>query len=341
MRFLSAPRDRAGFLILVLAAGILYLVAPFIIGLLGAAVLYAVCVGPYRAMRRHLHPDLAASITLIGAVIGIALPLVWLVSLVVAQAPEILRGAQQSDLLTKVAGLRIAGLDVGEQLARAGGTAAAWVSRQAFSVVGSAAQAVINLFIAFFGLYYMLRSGDELWTSVRPFIPFSAATADALRVHFFSITRATLLGTAVTALLQGGIVGAGFWIVGLPHPLFWGTMTGFASILPVLGSGLIWLPGVLVLLANERFGPAIVLLAIGGVVASNIDNVIRPIVYKRVSDIHPMITLLGAFAGVKYFGLPGVLLGPLAIAYLFELIDFYRKEYSGAADNTPEVPGPG
>ncbi len=332
MRFLNVARDRAGFLILVLAAGILYLVAPFIMGLLGAGVLYAVCVGPYRVMRRHLHPDLAASLTLIGAVIGIALPLAWLVSLVVAQAPDILRGAQQSDFLSRVSALRVGGLHIGDQIARASGTAAGWVSRQAFSVLGSATQAVINLFIAFFGLYYLLRSGDELWTSVRSYIPFSAATADALRVHFFSITRATLLGTAVTALLQGSIVGAGFWIVGLPHPLFWGTMTGFASVLPVLGSGLIWLPGVLVLLADARFGRAIVLLAIGGVLASNIDNFIRPLVYKRVSGIHPMITLLGAFAGVKYFGLPGVLLGPLAITYLFELIEFYRKEYGAATE---------
>ena len=119
----------------------------------------------------------------------------------------------------------------------------------------------------------------------------------------------------------------GFWLVELPSPMFWGTVTAFASILPVLGSALVWLPGVLVLLLEDRYGAAVGLALVGGVVASNIDNVIRPLVYKRVSDIHPMITLIGAFAGVKYFGLLGVLLGPLAIAYLFELLRFYREEY--------------
>jgi len=70
--------------------------------------------------------------------------------------------------------------------------------------------------------------------------------------------------------------------------------------------------------------------------ASNVDNVIRPLVYRRVSNIHPMITLVGAFAGVRYFGLLGLLLGPLAIAYLFELLRFYREEY-GTRTGDPKV----
>jgi predicted PurR-regulated permease PerM len=128
-------------------------------------------------------------------------------------------------------------------------------------------------------------------------------------------------------VLQGALVGVGFWVVDLPNPLFWGTVTAFASILPVLGSGLVWLPAVLILAAQERYASAVVLLVIGGGIASNVDNVIRPLVYRRVSNIHPMITLVGAFAGVRYFGLLGLLLGPLAIAYLFELLRFYREDY--------------
>jgi predicted PurR-regulated permease PerM len=84
---------------------------------------------------------------------------------------------------------------------------------------------------------------------------------------------------------------------------------------------------VVVLLLDNRYGAGIALAVIGGVIASNLDNLVRPLVYKRMSDLHPMITLIGAFAGVKYFGLLGVLLGPLAIVYLFELLQFYRDDY--------------
>jgi predicted PurR-regulated permease PerM len=128
------------------------------------------------------------------------------------------------------------------------------------------------------------------------------------------------------------LIGVGFWVVSLSNPLFWGTVTAFASILPVLGSALVWLPAVFVIVMQGRYGAAITMLVIGGVIASNIDNLIRPFVYRRVSNIHPLITLVGAFAGVKYFGLLGLLLGPLAIAYLFELLRFYREEYGTADD---------
>jgi len=138
------------------------------------------------------------------------------------------------------------------------------------------------------------------------------------------------------AAIQGSLVGIGFWIVGLPNPFFWGTVTAIASILPVLGTSLVWLPAVLVLLVQDRYGAAVTMLVIGAGIASNIDNLIRPLVYRRVSHIHPMITLVGAFAGVKYFGLLGVLLGPLAIAYLFALLQFYREEYgAGGQANAP------
>ena len=178
----------------------------------------------------------------------------------------------------------------------------------------------------------MLRSEGTSWTTIRSYIPFSESTADALRDRFYNVTQATLLGTVLIAVIQGTLVGTGFYIVDLPNPFFWGTATAFASILPVLGTALVWGPAVLVLLVQNRYGAAVIMLVIGAGIASNIDNLIRPLVYRRVSNIHPMITLVGAFAGLKYFGLLGVLLGPLAIAYLFELLRFYREEYGSGVD---------
>jgi predicted PurR-regulated permease PerM len=135
---------------------------------------------------------------------------------------------------------------------------------------------------------------------------------------------------------QGGLIGFGFWLVDFPNPLFWGVVAAFTSVLPVIGSTLVWLPAALILLAQNRYGAAALLVAISAGIAGNVDNIIRPIVYKRMSNIHPMITLVGAFAGVRYFGLLGLILGPLSIAYLFELLRFYREEY-GAGDE-PVVP---
>ena len=332
MTFLGTSRERAGLLILALAVGILFAVAPFLSGLLGAAVLYVVFIHLYRWLERSMRPAFAAAITLVVALLIVALPLAWLIAVVVAQAPDALRTLQSNAVFSRLAELRVGDFDIGAEAAKASGTIATWLSARLFSFVGSATSAVLNLVIAFFGLYYMLRSDRNTWRLIQPYIPFSPATADALRDRFVSVTEATLVGTMSIAVIQGTLVGAGFWIVGLTNPFFWGTVTAIASILPVLGTALVWLPAVLVLLVENRFGAAITMLVIGGGVASNIDNLIRPLIYRRVSHIHPMITLVGAFAGVKLFGLLGVLLGPLAIAYLFELLHFYRQEYSAYAD---------
>jgi predicted PurR-regulated permease PerM len=327
MPLLATSRERAGFLILALGVAIALALWPFFSGLLGAAVLYVIFVRLYRALAERLAAGVAAALTLIIALICVALPLIWVLGLLIQQAPDALHGIQESALFSRFAELRVGGFDIGDQLAKASGTLVSWISTQLLTFVGSATSAVLNLVIAFFGLYYMLRSGEYLWSRGREYIPFSAQTADALRDRFYGVTEAMLLGTALVALVQGTIVGIGFGIVGLSDPLFWATITAFASILPVLGSALVWLPATLVLVAQGRFGAAVTMLVAGGVFASNIDNVIRPLVYRRVSDIHPMITLVGAFAGVRYFGLVGLLLGPLAIAYLFELMHFYRLEY--------------
>jgi len=327
MTFLQSPRDRAALLILALGVAIALALLPFLSGLLGTAVLYVMFVPLYRRLARRMKPGSSATVTLLVALIAIGLPLVWLLGMVIGQAPDALRGVQDTPLFARIAGLRIGTVQVGAELAKASGTIVSWLSSQLFAFVGGATAAALNLVIAFFGLYYMLRSGPTVWGTVRPYIPFSPQTADALRDRFVSVTEATLLGTVLVAVLQGIIIGLGFWVVGLASPLFWGTVTAFASILPVLGSALVWLPAVVVLLVENRPGAAIALAVIGGGLASNLDNLLRPIIYKRVSDLHPMITLIGAFAGVKYFGLLGVLLGPLAIAYLFELLEFYREDY--------------
>jgi predicted PurR-regulated permease PerM len=327
MKLLHDPQSRAAILIILLGVGIAIALSPFAVGLLGATVLYVMCVPLQRRLQRVMKPDPAAALTLVAAIVCIAAPLTWIIALIADQLPDTIRSAQQSELFSQIGTLRVGRLQVGTEVAKASGSVLQWLSEQALGFVGGAAKATLNLVISLFALYYMLISSESMWRVFRGVLPFSADTAEELRTRFYSVTHATLLGTALTAVLQGGLIGVGFLAVGLPNPAFWGVVTGFASILPVLGSALVWLPGVLVLFLQQRYGAAVGLLIVGGLLASNIDNVIRPIVFRRVSNIHPLITLVGAFAGVGYFGLLGVLLGPLAIQYFFVLVRLYREEY--------------
>ena len=337
----ASGRTRAQLLIVVLGAAIAYAVAPYASGLLGAAILYVIGAPLHRRLARVIGAHAAAAVVLVLTAVLILLPGAWLLNVIIVQAPVMLRNMQTSTLLARLSALQVGGVDVGEQIAKAGGTLVSWLSGQAFGLFGSATRSALNLVIAFFALYYLLLSANAAWRWVAELLPFSRGSTDLLRERFKSVTEATLIGTALTAVLQGALIGVGFWVTGLPNAVFWGVITAFASILPVLGSALVWLPAVVVLLVQQRYGAALGLLAIGGLVASNIDNVVRPVVYRRVSDVHPLTTLVGAFAGVSLFGLVGVLLGPLAITYFFELLAIYEKEYGGARTPAPTAPGSG
>jgi predicted PurR-regulated permease PerM len=233
----------------------------------------------------------------------------------------------QSPLLGRLSELRFRNFDVGAQLAGLGGKLVAWIGTSAFGLIGTATRLALNLTISLFGLYYLLLRPGETWQAVRPYIPFSAENAELLRQRFRNVTVSTVVGTGLVAVIQGVMVGLGFWAAGLSNALFWGVVTVVLSILPVVGSALVWGPGVIALAIGGQYGWAIALALWGILAVGNVDYIVRPIVFRRWANIHPIVTLLGALAGVPYFGILGLLIGPLALSYFFELIGMYREEY--------------
>jgi predicted PurR-regulated permease PerM len=181
-----------------------------------------------------------------------------------------------------------------------------------------------------FGLYYLLLDAKQQWPRVKRFLPVSDQMADVLARRFATVTEALILGTVLTAALQGTLVAIGFAMTGLRPAVLWGVVTACVSVFPLFGSALVWLPGVVALLFDRRPTAALVLAAVGAGLASNLDNLVRPIVYRRVSGIHPMLTVVGAFAGVRVFGLIGVFIGPLMLSYFVELLQVYEDETSAS-----------
>ncbi len=320
---------RAAAVLIALGIGILWAMLPFAPGILGAAVFYVLTVPAFRwLVVRRVPRSLAATSMLLVILLVILIPGSTLLTILLDEIPSAIRGLDAGPLVASVQGLRIGPINVGEQLARASGSISSWVSQQVFGAVGGAARGTLNLVIALLGLYYLLLAADEVWPRVKRYLPFTDEDSEDLRTKFYEVTMATALGVVVVAIAQGVLVGAAFTALSLPNPIVWGTVTAFASVLPLLGSALVWLPASIVLFATGHVGQAVGLAVFGGVVVSNVDNIMRPIVSKRVGNLHPLTTLLGAFAGIQYIGLIGVLLGPLAITWFFELLVIYDKEYA-------------
>ena len=337
MAFLDTKRDRAAFLIFMLGLGLAYALWPFSTGLIGAPVLYIMFAPIYRALARNgVKPGLAAALVILLGILLILGPGLSFLGVVANEAQDMAGGVIRSPLLSRLRELRIGPYDVGAQIESFGSNLVSWVGSSAVGLIGTATRLGIQLTIAFFGLYYLLQAPDTAWRQVRPFIPFSGRNAEILRERFRDVTISTLIGTGLTASIQGLLVGVGFWVTGIPNALFWGVVTVIVAILPVVGSALVWGPGVAHLALEGRYGWAIALALWGVVLVGNIDNVIRPMVFRRWARIHPFITIIGAFAGIQYFGLLGLLIGPLAISYFFELIQMYRQEYL-EDEGTPEI----
>lgn len=327
MAFLDSKRDRAAFLIFVLGLGLVWTLWPFVTGLIGAPVLYVMFAPVYRWLARRTRPRLAAALVVLLGVVLVLGPGVSFVGVIAGEAQDMASGVIRSPLLSRLRELRIGPYDVGAQIEALGSRLVSFIGASALGLIGTATRLGIQLTIAFFGLFYLLLAPEAVWRQVQPFIPFSRRNAEILRERFKDVTISTLIGTGLTATVQGLLVGLAFWVIGIPNAIFWGVVTVVLAILPVVGSGLVWGPGALSLALDGNYGRAIALAIWGVVVVGNVDNVIRPMVFRRWAQIHPFMTIIGAFAGIQYFGLLGLLIGPLAISYFFELIRMYRAEY--------------
>ncbi len=327
MPFLDTNHQRAALLILLLGAALVVALAPYATGIIGIAVLYAILSPVHDWLTRRVRGKLAAGLVVALALFLIVVPGVSFAGLIVNEAQGIAGSVVRSPLLKRLEELQPGGVDLGPRLADLGAKLVSWIGSSAFGLIGTATRLALNLTISLFGLFYLLLRPGQTWDAVRPYIPFSAKNTEQLRRRFRDVTTSTLIGTGLTAAIQGTLVGIGFGVADISNAAFWGVVTTVFAILPVVGSGLVWGPGALALLLSHRPLAAALLALWGAVVVGNVDYVIRPMVFRRWANIHPLVTLLGALAGVPYFGILGLLLGPLGLSYFFELIKMYREEY--------------
>jgi predicted PurR-regulated permease PerM len=143
-------------------------------------------------------------------------------------------------------------------------------------------------------------------------------------------TYSNVLGQGIIAITQGILLANGFWLFGIPDPIFWGVIGTFISFLPVVGAPTLCIPASIILFANDHTLRGILLLAYGLLFIGNIDNVLRMIINKRVGNTHPIITVIGVFIGIPLFGILGLVFGPLLLSYFLLLLEIYQTNRMAA-----------
>lgn len=329
-----------------LALGLAIALAPYASGLIAVPILYVVLAPVQRRLIRWFKPPVAAGVVIVLTLLLLIIPGFTLASLIIGQAQDVGSRVMAGPLLERLSRMKVGPLDVGVELMKIGQALVTWFGGNAVAFLGTATRLALNVMFSLFGLYYLLLNPDGIWHAVRPYIPFSPDNTSVLIERFRAVAISTVVGTGLTALAQGVTVALGFAFTGLDNPLFWGVVTVVFAVLPVVGSGMIWGPAVAVLVFNDRLGAAAFLVAWNLVATGIIDYVIRPIIFNRFAAIHPMITLVGAVVGVSYFGIVGLLVGPLALSYFFEILRMYRQEFvppgsqSGFTQELPAIATP-
>lgn len=205
-------------------------------------------------------------------------------------------------------------------------------------LLAGALGSLIGFFMMLFLLFFLLRDGPALLDRATTLVPLEGARRDSLLKLIGNTTRAVVYGTVATALLQGALVAIGFAIAGLPSPVVFGVLAALLSLLPAGGAALVWVPGVLWLVATQSWGWA-VFLGIWGVGVSLSDNFVRPMLISAQAPVSTLAVFIGVVGGVSAFGAVGLIIGPVLLTLIGAVLRFVDSEYNPKSDGGPPAPG--
>lgn len=186
----------------------------------------------------------------------------------------------------------------------------------------------VNFSTLFFVLFFMLINAQKLESILLDYIPLRTKNKQIIVTETKNIVTSYAVGIPILALTQGFCAYIGYVIFGINDPMLWGFITCVSSVIPFVGSGLIWIPLVVYLYAGGETSNAITLAIYCAVVVLNVDNVLRLFLLKAFANIHPLITLFGVITGLKLFGFIGLIFGPLLVSYFLLMIKIYSNEFS-------------
>ncbi len=204
-------------------------------------------------------------------------------------------------------------------------------SDSALDILGATYRSISHFifvtFIMFFSLFYLFIDGDKMIKRIFAVSPLRDEYEEKLLLKFKSIIRATIKGTSLIAIIQGFLGGMLFWTAGVSSPVLLGILMTISSVIPSVGSGLIWLPVGVIMILLGNIVSGIIILIIGALLISTIDNVLRPKLVGHDTEMHPLMILFSTLGGIAVFGIAGFIVGPIIMSLFVALWDIYSLEF--------------
>jgi len=343
-------------LVVFISAVFLSMIRSFLMAILLAGIFAALTRPVYHWLEKVLkgRRSLASVLTLMLIIIVVVVPLGVLTGVVTGQAIKVSQSAVPwvKTQLSQPGGINhfletIPYYDKiaphSELILRKAGELVGGISQLLVNNLSSAALGAVNLIFTLFAwlytMYFFLMDGEKLLEKILYYLPLQDREEQQLLERFTSVTRATLKGTAVIGILQGGLAGLAFWVVGIPSATFWGVIMVVLSIIPSVGTAVVWLPAAVILGFSGAVGKAVGLLIFCALAVGSLDNLLRPILVGKDTQMHELMIFFGTMGGIFMFGMIGVLIGPIIAALFVTIWEIYGQAFAHILPETGYVLG--
>jgi predicted PurR-regulated permease PerM len=336
--------------IAILLVYLVYLIfEPFLVPLAWAVVLVVFSYPAYKRLARRWNPTAAAAATTLGVMLILIVPTLLVMAAFVRQGVDAARSiqlgladghfARVNELWMRIQERfpDAAPTDLATLLQKYAEQAAGYLAAQLGTVLKHTAVFLFHLSVAVLAMFYLFRDGDSIVLRLHDVLPFEEAHRERMLRDGRDLIFASITSSVAAAAAHGVLGGVAFSLTGIHSPIFWGVMMGFFSLVPVVGSAMIWVPAAISLMAGGHMGRGIFLIIICGVIVGVMDNVVRPWLIGGRSEMGGLLIFISVLGGIAVFGMLGIILGPIIIATGASLLDLYAPSAPGR--NKPAKPG--
>ncbi len=345
-------------LLLLVTVAFLWLIGPFFKPIFWAVVLATLFYPTFQWWERQLggHSVLASVGTIATIVLIVIVPLLLVGLLVAAEASSVYQRLAdgQMNLPMTAQGLKemlpslatllerfgVSLKELQAQLSNAALGVSRFLAKNLVAFGQNALRGTALFFLMLYLLFFFLRDGAQLLDQIVGALPIGDARERQLFRKFAEVSRATIKGTIVIGLVQGGLGGLIFWILGIEAAALWGVVMTVLALLPAVGAAIVWVPAAALLIADGRLLEGVLLLVFGTLIIGLADNVLRPILVGRDTQMPDYLVLVTTLGGLALFGLSGVVIGPIIGALFLTVWEMFGQEYASIASDGGGAPVP-
>lgn len=318
-------------------------ISPFLMPIAWAMVLSITFYPLYIVCLRYLkYPWVASLLTLILIIVLIIGPFTYVVTALISEIAHIYRvieegwfvwlsNIQKHPLLSKsyetIGSYKLLeSFDLKNAVLKGLNSLAQNIGEHFSKFFRNAVVLVMNVVIMCLTTFYFLRDGEAIINYIKKFLPFSETQEIKLAGQVKDMVIAAIYGGVFVAIVQGIFGGVAFLIFGIPSPVFWGAVMAIFSLIPLLGTFVIWAPAGVILILSGSYGNGIGLLLFGFFIISTIDNILKPIIIGGRTKLPTLLIFFSVLGGISFFGFIGFILGPLIATLCLSLLEIYTTE---------------